>query len=79
MKYLADNTKYLYIARDRCNGLFLYSMEPSKGDGCWHGKSYAGIISFNKLFQFVQWSDEQPTSIKEVLNNCEVIEDAEEL
>lgn len=75
LKYLADNTKYLYITRDRCTGLFLYGMEPSKGDGCWHGKSYAGIISFNKLFQFVQWEDEEPTSIEDVLKNCEVVED----
>lgn len=75
LKYLVDYTKYLYITRDRCNGLFLYGMEPSKGDGCWHGKSYAGIISFNKLFQFVQWEDEEPTSIEDVLKNCEVVED----
>lgn len=73
LKYLVDYTKYLYITRDRCNGLFLYDMEPSKGDGCWYGKSYAGITSFNKLFQFVQWEDEEPTSIEDVLNNCEVV------
>lgn len=76
LKYLSDNTKYLYVTRDKCNGLFLYGMEPSKDDGYWHGKSYASITSFSKLFQFIQWSDEQPTSIKEVLENCEVIENA---
>lgn len=79
LKYLVDYTKYLYITRDRCNGLFLYGMEPSKGDGCWHGESYAGITSFNKLFQFVRWEDSTPTSIEEVLENCEVVDDAEEL
>lgn len=75
LKYLADNTKYLYITRDRCNGLFLYGMEPSKDNGYWHGKSYAGLTSFNKLFQFIQWEDKEATSIKNILENCEVIKD----
>lgn len=75
LKYISDNTKYLYITRDDCNGLFLYGIEPTKGDGCWYGKYYAGMAAFSKLFQFVQWSDEKPTSIKEVLDNCEVVDD----
>lgn len=78
LKYLSDNTKYLYITRDRCNGLFLYGMEPTKGDGYWNGKYYAGMSAFNKLFQFIQWEDEKPTSIKEVLENCIVKEIKEE-
>lgn len=78
LKYISDNTKYLYITRDDCNGLFLYGIEPTKGDGCWYGKYYAGMAAFSKLFKFVQWSDEKPTSIQEVLNNCEVVDDAEE-
>lgn len=78
LKHLSDNTKYLYITRDRCNGLFLYGMEPTKGDGYWNGKYYAGMSAFNKLFQFVQWGDSEPTSIEDVLNNCEVVNDAEE-
>lgn len=72
LKHLSDNTKYLYITRDRCNGLFLYGMEPTKGDGYWSGKYYVGMSAFNKLFQFIQWEDEKPTSIKEVLKNCAV-------
>ena len=75
LKYISDNTKYLYITRNSCNGLFLYGMEPSKDNGFWHGKYYVGMAPFNKLFQFIQWEDEEPTSIKEVLGNCEVIDD----
>ena len=75
LKYISDNTKYLYITRNSCNGLFLYGMEPSKDNGYWHGKYYVGMTPFNKLFQFIQWEDEEPTSIKEVLGNCEVIDD----
>lgn len=78
LKYISDNTKYLYITRDDCNGLFLYGIEPTKGDGCWYGKYYAGMAAFSKLFQFVQWSDEKPTLIQSILENCEVVENAEE-
>lgn len=77
LKHLSDNTKYLYITRDRSNGLFLYGMEPTKGDGYWNGKYYAGMSAFNKLFQFIQWKDSEPTSIEHVLKNCEVVNDAE--
>lgn len=78
LKHLSDNTKYLYITRDRCNRLFLYGMEPTKGDGYWQGKYYAGMSAFNKLFQFIKWEDSTPTPIKDVLDNCEVVNDAEE-
>lgn len=77
LKHLSYNTKYLYITRDRCNGLFLYGMEPTKGDDHWNGKYYAGMSAFNKLFQFIQWEDEKPTSIKEVLKNC-IVENIKE-
>lgn len=78
LKHLSDNTKYLYITRDRCNRLFLYGMEPTKGDGYWQGKYYAGMSAFNKLFQFIKWEDSTPTPIKDVLDNCEVVNDAKE-
>lgn len=74
LKHLSDNTKYLYITRDRCNRLFLYGMEPTKGDGYWQGKYYAGMSAFNKLFQFIKWEDSTPTPIKDILNNCEVVD-----
>lgn len=78
LKYISDNTKYLYITRDECNVLFLYGIEPTKDNGYWNGKCYACMAALNKLFQFVKWSDEEPTSIKEVLENCEVIDDDNE-
>ena len=36
------------------------------------------MVMFDKLFQFIKWEDSTPTPIKEVLENCEVVEDAEE-
>lgn len=77
LKYLADNTRHLYICRDANGKLFLYDMEPhkDKNEDWWVGKGVEPFIPFNKLFQFVKWSDEKPRAIKEVLNDCRVIED----
>lgn len=78
LKYLSDNTACLYIARDKSGKLFSYSMEPIRNGDYWNGRGCNLLTVFNKLFQFVQWEDSTPTSIKEVLKNCEVINDAEE-
>lgn len=70
-----SNSDYLY--GDLYGNLFIYEIKPIKHDGiagwCTTGKSYV-LYAFSDLFQFVKWEDEKPTSIKEVLNNCEVIE-----
>lgn len=35
---------------------------------------YKTLLSFNELFKFIKWEDEKPTSIDELLKNCEVVE-----
>lgn len=70
---------YRYIARDSSGNLFLYVRRPTKKAEVWASIEWHKFISdFNDLFKFVKWEDEEPTSIKEVLDNCEVLEDAEE-
>lgn len=70
---------YRYIARDSSGNLFLYVRRPTKKAEVWASIEWHKFISdFNDLFKFVKWGDEEPTSIKEVLENCEVVEDAEE-
>lgn len=66
---------YKYIARDKNGDISLYLDEPDKDllTEIWHGKEYAFTL-FNSLFKFVKWEDLEPTSIQEVLNNCEVVE-----
>lgn len=32
--------------------------------------------NFDDLFQFIKWEDAKPTSIEELLKNCEVTENA---
>ncbi len=70
---------YKYIARDKNGDISLYLDEPDKDllTEIWHGKEYAFTL-FNSLFKFVKWEDSEPTSIEYVLNNCEVVNDAEE-
>lgn len=80
LKYLSDNTRHMYITRDGNGNIFLYDVEPEKSKSApwWTGRGMCHMVMFNKLFQFVQWGDSEPTSINNVLNNCEVVNDAEE-
>lgn len=74
LDYLKKHTKFRYIARDDGNWLFVYYEEPYKGDGGnWEGgECYGNLDTFADAFQFVQWSDDEPLLIDDILNNCEV-------
>jgi hypothetical protein len=80
LKYLSDNTRHMYITRDGNGNIFLYDVEPEKSKSApwWTGRGMCHMNMFNKLFQFVRWEDSTPTPIKDVLDNCEVVNDAEE-
>lgn len=77
LKYLADNTRHMYIARGKSGNLFIFDIEPVKNNinTQWNGRGMKGMLMFNKLFQFVKWEDKEATSIKNILENCEVIKD----
>lgn len=71
LKYLADNTKYIYIARDKSGFLGVYTSKPDKLNNSWGCYNRTGNLNlFTELFQFVQWSDEKPYTIKDILDNC---------
>lgn len=75
------NEGYKYIARDKVGEtLYRYPEKPTKNiyDEWGKGGICTDLRMFNDLFQFVQWEDSIPTSIKDVLDNCEVANDAEE-
>lgn len=76
LKYLSDNTRHMYIARNENGALYVFDVEPVKNkvNNLWTGRGASWLGVFNKLFQFVQWEDSKPTSIEDVLNNCEVVE-----
>jgi hypothetical protein len=80
LKYLSDNTVHMYITRDGNGNIFLYDVEPEKSKSApwWTGRGMCHMNMFNKLFQFVQFEDEEPRAIKDILESCEVVNDAEE-
>ena len=69
---------FKYIARDENGNLYVYVSKPSKYECTWLGRDEICYLTiFNDLFNFVKWEDEEPASIKEVLENCEVVENDE--
>ena len=79
LKYLIEKTQYRFIVREKSDNIYIYKRKPKKGIGAWD--SSTGMLNLNvfiNLFPFIKWEDEEPTSIKDVLDNCEVVEDAEE-
>ena len=58
--------KYKWIARDKNGLIFLYSKKPSKCEYSWGGCKYM-LLPLEHLFQFIQWEDNEPYSIKELL------------
>ena len=82
LKYILNHTEYKYIARDRRGAIFIYENKPEKHVDTWkvlvNGGGYTKLTILDELFKFINWLDLKPTSIKEVLDNCEVVEDAEE-
>ena len=65
-----------WIAKDENGIVFVYANKPEKHNIGWEGNSMLCLNTFNsELFSFLSWEDEEPTNIKELLENCEVIED----
>ena len=58
--------KYKYIARDKNSLICLYEKKPRKRENSWDGCKYM-LLPLEHLFQFIQWEDEEPYSIEELL------------
>lgn len=68
---------YSYLTRGVGGYLYMHKGKnpPQKKDGMWFNcETYITFNVINDLFQFVQWEDEEPKSIKKLLNNCEVVD-----
>lgn len=74
LKFLKDETKHLYIARDKKGNLYLYDFEPRKSieDEWWFGKGAIPLTPLNKLFKFIMWEDKEAYAIGDILKRCEV-------
>ena len=84
LKYLLNDTGYRYIVRDKYYHegdifyLYIFKNRPREDSGGWHSNDpydRSQFYAFNNLFKFIKWEDKQPTSIKDVLDNCEVVDD----
>ena len=78
-QYLAEDTKYKYIARDKSNCVYVYENKPLKMDDCWNIHLADGkcelLYCLSDLFLFVRWEDDEPKLIEDILDNCEVVDD----
>ena len=70
------NPKFKWIAKDENGIVCIYNTKPRKEGAVWVGDTYASFYSTLKaeLFDFLNWSDEEPTNIQELLMNCVVID-----
>lgn len=78
LTYILKNTECRYITRNKSRTLCVHSYKPVKDTqyGGWTAvcDKVKSCEVFNNLFPFIKWEDEEPTSILEVLENCEVVE-----
>ena len=58
--------KYTWIARDIDGYLYVYASKPKKGITMWVDTGLP-MITFDHLFQFIKWEDDEPYSIEELL------------
>ncbi len=63
-----------FIARDKINVLYGFEKRPKKRDLMW-GSGGDCVRLFESILKFVQWENEEPWNIDNILANCEVIED----
>lgn len=78
LKWL-DKEGYKYIVRDSSDNLEAHDSTPKKVFSNYNGwiskNEFKTLSAFNELLHFIKWEDEEATSIKEILENCEVMDD----
>ena len=63
VRYLRDGGAR-YVARDSAGLLWAYESKPTREQTGWKGTTQTKI--FTHLFQFVQWTDEEPFCIEDL-------------
>ena len=58
--------EYKWITRDLSGMVYIFIERPEKGQAIWYGCGQP-MIPFYHLFQFIEWEDEEPYSIEELL------------
>ena len=58
--------EYKWFARDINGCLYIYENKPEKGISIWEASGLP-MTSFDHLFQFIKWEDEEPYLIEKLL------------
>jgi hypothetical protein len=68
-KVILRNLKGKWLARNEFGILLCYSIKPYRISKYWHHNHATefSLKAFNHLFQMVQWEDEEPTLIADLL------------
>ena len=78
LTYILKNTECRYITRNKSRFLCVHSYKPVKDTKYGHWTAVCDKVKscevFNNLFPFIKWEDTDPALIKDVLDNCEVVE-----
>lgn len=74
--YIVNHTYYRFLIRNKDRKLELHFDNPIKASSDWHNTNLKHDYLPSSLFSFVDWTDEKPTDILDILCNCEVVEDA---
>lgn len=78
LKHILNHTEYRYIVRS-FNNVYVYTHEPINdlvgGIWCVGEGTYEKVSPLKDLFQFVKDGEYDPMLIKDILNNCEVVDD----
>ena len=61
--------EYKWIARNLSGMVYIFIERPEKGQAIWYGCGQP-MIPFYHLFQFIQWEDEEPYLIEELLGKA---------
>ena len=61
---------YKWIARDFSGLVYIFIERPEKGQAIWYGCGQP-VIPFYRLFNFIQWEDEEPYLIEDLLKGEE--------
>ena len=62
---------YEWIARNVDGHLYIYASEPEKGITIWKKACGLSMASFDHLFKFIKWEDEEPYLIEDLLKGGE--------
>ena len=57
-----------WVARDEDGSLYMYSAKPKKLIDYWHAAGVGYMKLDDSLFPEVQWSDDEPTKVKLVID-----------